>query len=128
MSRRPDKRSREPEVPSSDPYLWRFEALARHARQEDPEVRAWAVARLIQHYPERCADAISSAVLDEALGIADKVAEHLGRYGTPRHVPLLERAFRHGTEHVPGAALDAMARLGHRAIEELAASAVSRQD
>jgi len=126
MSRRPDKQPRDPDEP--EPTLWGFDALARHARHEDPEVRAWAVGRLMHHYPERCADVISSSLLDAASDIGDKVAEHLARHGSERHFAILERAFRHGRDRVPGAALEALARLGYPSPEELAASAVSRAE
>jgi len=110
------------------PYVWDLESLARYARHEDPEVRAWAAARLIQHYPAGSADRLAPLVLDEASGMAERVAEYLAAFGSTRHLPLLERGFRHGSGRVPAACLDAMARLGHESVEEQAASAMIRQD
>jgi hypothetical protein len=108
--------------------LWRFETLARHVRHEDPEVRAWAASRLIHHYPENAADLVAPLLLDDASGMGEPVAEHLARYGTARHIPLLERGFRHAAGRVPGACLEALGCHGYPAMEELAASAVRRHD
>ena len=111
-----------------EPLLWGFDALVRHVRHEDPEVRAWAAGRLMQHFPGRGAEALASLVLDDAANAGEHVAEHLARHGGARQVAILERGVRHGRGKVPAACLTALARLGHASVEALAASAVSRQD
>ncbi|MGD8377580.1 MAG: hypothetical protein PVF68_15715 [Acidobacteriota bacterium] len=108
--------------------LWRFEALRQLVRHEDPEVRAWAAGRLMHHYPERCPAVIVSLILDEPAGMAERVAEHLGRHGSAEHFPVLERAVRYAPERVPGACVDALGRLGHPGLEEVAAAGLARRD
>lgn len=108
--------------------LWRYEALARHVRHEDAEVRSWAASRLIRHYPTNASDLVSSLLLDSDTAMGEAVAEHLARYGSARHIPILERAFRHAGGLVPGACLEALGGLGYPALEELAASSANRSD
>ncbi len=108
--------------------LWRYEALARHIRHEDPDVRSWAASRLIRHYPANASDLVAPLLLDEASGMGEAVAEHLAEYGTARHIPILERGFRHAGGMVPGACLETLGGLGYPTVEELAASSVHRAD
>jgi hypothetical protein len=108
--------------------LWSLEALARHVRHEDAEVRAWAAGRLIQQFPDRCADLVAPLILDEPTDMAERVAEHLARYGSASHRSILERGARHGRDRVPGVCLEALARLGHPSLEEIGAAAVGRRD
>jgi HEAT repeat protein len=56
------------------------------------------------------------------------VARHLGEHGTARHVPVLVRGFRLLRGPVPGTCLQALGRLGHAGVVDLAASALKRGD
>ena len=109
-------------------FLWGLSELVGHARHEDPEVRGWAAARLLQQFPERCVDAIAPMVLDDAGGMAERAAIHVGRFGSQQHEPLLERGIKHGREGAPGACLEALADLGNDRVEELGASALGRRE
>ena len=128
MSRRQEKRPRPGGSEPEEPYLWAFPALQRFARHEDPEVRSWAAARLIQQFPLQSPDVLAGMVLDEPAGVGERVAELLGQHGSAKHVPLLERGLKHAGGRVPAACLAALARLGHERIEELAASRTRSTD
>lgn len=108
--------------------IWTFEELVRYTKWEDPEVRYWAIDRLIRHFPEDCPDAIAGFVLDDHDATPAMVARHLGEHGNPRHHNILLRGFRLLRGQTPGYCLQALARLGHPAVVELAASALQRGD
>src|SRR5436309_3013056 len=74
--------------------LWSYEQLVYHSKSEDPEVRYWAVERLVRDYPERAAGPIAILLLDDHDQTPNLVAEHLGRYGSAEHFSILTRAFR----------------------------------
>jgi hypothetical protein len=108
--------------------LWRYEALARHVRHEDPEVRSWAASRLLHHYPGNASDLVAPLLLDEASGMGEAVADHLAAHGSASHIPLLERGFRHTSGMVPAACVEALGSLGYPALDELVASSGYRGD
>lgn len=108
--------------------IWSFEELVRYTKWEDPEVRYWAIDRLIRHYPAECPDAVAGFVLDDHDATPTMVARHLGEYGGPRHHPVLLRGFKLLRGQTPGTCLQALARLGHPDVVELAASALQRGD
>jgi hypothetical protein len=109
-------------------YLWSLEELERFTKWEDPEVRYWAIDRLIRHYPETCADAVSGFVLDDHDATPTLVARYLGEHGASRHHAILLRGFRLLRGLVPGHCLQALARLGYPGTVDLAASALQRGD
>ncbi len=108
--------------------LWNYEKLAWYARHEDPEVRYWAVERLVQAYPEKAPAACALLILDEHDTTPELVAENLRDFGSEEHLPLLLRAFRQMRGIVPGRAFEAMARLGAPDLPGLARAAASRAD
>lgn len=108
--------------------IWSFEELARFAKAEDPEVRFWAVDRLIRHFPESCCDAIAGLLLDDHDATPDAVARHLGEHGGVRHQAILVRGFKLLRGLTPGFCLQALGRLGHSGVVDLAASALKRGD
>jgi hypothetical protein len=116
------------EAASPADFLWGLAELVRYARNEEPEVRGWAAARLLQQFPERCVDAVAPMVLDDAGGLAERAAVHVGRFGSQEHRPVLERGVKQGREGAPGACLEALAALGDDKIEELGASALRRRE
>ncbi len=111
-----------------NPLLWSQEELTRRTRSEDREVRFWAVDRLIRHYPTDCCDAIADLLLDDHDTTPDLVARHLGEHGAVRHQAILTRAFRLLRGSTPGYCLQALARLGHAGVVELASSSLKRGD
>jgi hypothetical protein len=120
-------RSREGDLFVSD-LIWSMKELERFTRWEDPEVRYWAVDRLIRHYPEDCCDAISGYLLDEHEATPSAVARHLGEHGAARHHAILLRGFRLLRGLTPGHCLQALARLGYPNTADLAAAALQRGD
>jgi hypothetical protein len=108
--------------------IWSFEGLIRFTKWEDPEVRYWAIDRLIRHYPAECCDAVQAFLLDDHEATPTMVARHLGEQGGPKHRAILLRGFKLLRGVTPGYCLQALARLGHPGIAELAASALHRGD
>ena len=108
--------------------IWSFEDLVQFTKLDEPEVRFWAVDRLIRHYPVDCSDTVAEFLLDEHDATPTVVARHLGRYGKPRHQAILVRGFRRLGGVTPGFCLQALARMGHPAVVELAASALERDE
>jgi len=105
-----------------------FDALVRFTKWEDPEVRYWAIDRLIRHFPEECCDAISGFVLDDHDTTPAMVARHLGEHGGPKHHAILLRGFKVLRGLTPGYCLQALARLGYPGIGDLASAALQRGD
>jgi len=108
--------------------LWNFDALRRFLRSENPEVRFWAVDRLIRHFPGECCDAIADLLLDDHETTPPAVARHLAERGEARHHAILVRGFRVLRGPTPGYCLKALVRLGYAGSVELAASAMKRGD
>jgi len=108
--------------------IWSSQELERLTKSEDPEVRYWAVDRLIRHFPADCCDAIAPFLLDEHDATPQAVARHLGEHGAARHQAILLRGFRLLRGPTPGMSLQALARLGYPGVVELAASALKRGD
>jgi hypothetical protein len=91
--------------------VWSFDDLARFLRYEDPEVRAWAVDRLVRHYDDQATELIAQYLFDDHEMTPEVVAAHLARHGKPAHIPLLERAVK-SLRGLPAArALEALVRL-----------------
>jgi hypothetical protein len=110
------------------PVMWTFDELARLAKYEDPEVRYWAVDRLIRHYPAECCDAVATLLLDDHDATPSAVARHLGQHGSTRHHAILVRGFKLLRGVTPGFCLQALSRLAYPGVAELAASALKRGD
>ena len=108
--------------------LWSFDQLARFTRYEDPEVRYWAMERLVTLFPAEAADVIADLLLDEHDATPDMVAEHLGLHGGPHHVPVLLKAFRKSTGVTPGRCLEALARLGYEGTPAVAETALHQRE
>jgi HEAT repeat protein len=108
--------------------LWSFDELRRYLGSENPEVRFWAVDRLVRHFPEECCDAIAELLLDDHEATPTAVARHLAEHGAPRHHGILVRGFRVLRGSMPGYCLQALVRLGYPGSVELAASAMKRDD
>lgn len=108
--------------------LWKFDELISFTKAEEPEVRYWAVDRLVRHYPSECCDAIEGLLLDEHDATPPTVARHLGQYGSPKHHPILVRGFRVLRGLTPGLCLQALASLGYTGVVGLAADALKRGD
>lgn len=109
-------------------WIWSLEDLIRHTKSGDPEVRSWAVDRLIRHFPAECCDAIANLLLDEHDVTPPSVARHLGEQGGSKHFPMLLRGLRVLRGMTPGYCLQALVRLGHPGVVELAAGALKRGD
>ena len=105
-----------------------FDALVRFTKWEDPEVRYWAIDRLIRHFPEDCCDAIAPFVMDDHDATPAMVARHLGEHGGPKHHAILLRGFKVLRGMTPGFCLQALARLGYPGIGDLASAALQRGD
>jgi len=56
------------------------------------------------------------------------VARHLGQYGKPHHQAMLVRGFRSLSGVTPGFCLQALTRMGHPGVVDLAASALERDE
>lgn len=108
--------------------MWSFEELAEHVKSQDPEVRYWAVDRLIRHYPGECCDTIAELLLDDHDATPAAVARHLGEHGAAAHHPVLVRGFRVLRGLTPGLCLQALCRLGYRGVVDLAATGLKRDD
>ena len=108
--------------------IWSFDELVQLAGSGDPEVRYWAVDRLIRHHPEQGSDAIAKLLFDEHDVTPSVVARHLGRHGGPRHHADLVRGFRTLRGQTPGFCLQALTRQGYTGAAELAGSALKRED
>ena len=107
--------------------LWSFDQLVQFTRYEDSEVRFWAAERLASIFPERAADPLSRLIMDDHDTTPDLVAEHLGRHGASRHVPVLLKGFRHGTDLTPGRCVEALSRLEYESTPDLAEMALHRK-
>lgn len=108
--------------------LWSFDQLSRFTRYEDPEVRYWAAERLVALFPDEASDVIAELLFDDHDATPDLVAEHLGRHGGPRHIPILLRGFRKTGSPSRGRCLEALARLGYEATPDLAKTALHQKD
>jgi hypothetical protein len=108
--------------------IWGFDELVRFCKWEDPEVRYWAVDRLVRHFPAECPDAIAPLLLDDHDATPGMVARHLGDYGGSPHHAILVRGFRLLRGVTPGLCLQALARLGYASTVDLARSALQRGD
>ncbi len=108
--------------------IWGYDDLVRFTKWEDPEVRYWAVDRLIRHFPEVCADAVAPFLLDDHDATPTMVARHLGERGSARHHAILVRGFKLLRGLTPGYCLQALARLGYPGTVDLASSALQRGD
>jgi len=107
-------------------FIWSCKELERFTRWEDPEVRYWAIDRLIRHFPDECCDVIAGFVLDDHDVTPGAVARHLGERGGARHHAVLLRGFRLLRGLTPGHCLQALARLGYPGAVDLAGSALQR--
>jgi hypothetical protein len=108
--------------------IWGFDDLVRMTRSDDKEVRYWAVERLVRHCPARAADAVADLLLDEKDLTQATVARHLGEYGSRSHHGVLLRGFRLLRGLTPGYCLQALMRLAHPGVLDLAADALKRGD
>ena len=106
--------------------VWSFEQLAYHCKSEDPEVRYWAVERLIYDYPDRATGPIAILLLDDHDQTPNLVAEHLGHHGGPEHYSILTRAFRRMGGQTPGLCFEALVRLGYPDAVSLARGALDK--
>ena len=108
--------------------MWSLEELVRLTKSDDTEVRYWAVDRLIRHFPTDSCDAIVGLLLDDHDSTPTAVARHLGRHGGSRHQPALLRGYKLLRGLTPGFCLEALGRLGHPGVVDLARSALKRGD
>lgn len=108
--------------------IWTLDELVRYTKSEDPEVRSWAVDRLIRHFPTECCNEIAGLLLDDHEVTPTVVARHLGEHGGPGHHAILVRGFRLLRGLTPGYCLQALVRLGYPGVVDLAASALKRGD
>lgn len=108
--------------------IWSFEELAYHAKSEDPEVRFWAVERLVHDYPDKAAGTIAILLLDDHDQTPIVVAEHLGKFGDAEHVAILTRAFRRMGGQTPGLCFEALTHLGFPGAVALARGALEKSD
>lgn len=106
--------------------LWSYEQLVYHSKSEDPEVRYWAVERLVRDYPDRAAGPIAILLLDDHDQTPNLVAEHLGRYGSAEHYSLLTRAFRRMGGQTPALCFEALVRLESPEAVSLARGALEK--
>ncbi len=109
-------------------FIWSQEDLVRLTKADDPEVRFWAVDRLIRHFPTSCSDTIADFLLDDHEITPTAVARHLSQHGGVKHHAILVRGFRLLRGLTPGFCLQALARLGYPGVVELAGSALKRGD
>jgi hypothetical protein len=108
--------------------IWSFEELCHFTKSDEPEVRYWAIDRLVRHFPSSCCDAIAGLLLDDHDATPTIVARHLGRHGNSGHHAILVRGFRLLRGLTPGHCLQALVRLGHAGSVDLAADALQRGD
>jgi len=108
--------------------LWSFDDLVQLTSADNPEVRFWAVDRLVRHFPGECCDAIADLLLDDHEATPTAVARHLGEHGATRHQAILVRGFRVLRGLTPGFCLHALVRLGYPGAVGLASDALKRND
>lgn len=106
--------------------VWSFEELTYHVKSEDPEVRYWAVERLIRDYPDQATGLIAILLLDDHDQTPNLVAEHLGEHGSEEHFSILTRAFRRMGGQTPGLCFDALVKLGYPDAVSLARGALEK--
>ena len=109
---------------SEETYVWSCDELVRHVRNDDPEVRYWAIDRLTRHFPEACCDAIQGFLLDDHDATPALVARHLGEYGGTAHRSILARGFRLLRGTTPGLCMQALVKLRAPNVAELAMDAL----
>lgn len=108
--------------------LWDRDELVEFLQADDPEVRYWAIDRLVRHFPDECADEISEFLLDDHEATPAVVARHLGEHGHAGHHAMLTRGFRLLRGMTPAFCLQALVRLGAPGAVELASDALKRGD
>lgn len=108
--------------------IWSLDELVRLTRSDEPEVRFWAIDRMVRHFPEECCDAIAEFLLDDHEATPTSVARHLGAHGDKRHHAILVRGFRLLRGLTPGFCLQALVRLGYGGAVDLASDALKRGD
>ena len=106
--------------------VWSYEQLVYNCKSEDPEVRYWAVERLIRDYPDKATGPIAILLLDDHDQTPNLVAEHLGDYGSPEHFSILTRAFRRMGGETPGLCFQALVKLGYPDAVGLARAALDK--
>jgi hypothetical protein len=106
----------------------KFEELVGFTKSSEPEVRFWAVDRLVRHFPADCCDAIAELLLDDHEATPALVARHLGEFGGPSHHAVLVRGFRLLRGLTPGFCLQALVRRRDARAVELASDALKRGD
>ena len=107
---------------------WSYDELVEFTKPDEPEVRYWAVDRLVRHFPVECCDAIAGLLLDDHDATPATVARHLGSHGEEKHHAILVRGFRLLRGLTPGYCLQSLALLRYPGIVELAADALKRGD
>ena len=108
--------------------IWSVDQLVGFTKSDEPEVRSWATDRLVRHFPTRCCDALADLLLDDHDLTPTTVARHLGEHGGAEHHARLVQGFRVLRGLTPGYCLQALARLGHPGVVELASEALKRGD
>src|SRR6059036_2857563 len=108
--------------------IWSFNDLARFLRFEDPEVRYWAAERLARHYTKEATDLLAPYLFDDHDLTPELVASHLGRNGTPAHLPVLARGVRTLRGSPSARALEALVRLRAPDSLDLVHQAFDRRD
>jgi hypothetical protein len=108
--------------------IWTLDELVDFTKSDEPEVRYWAVDRLVRHFPEECCDAIAEFLLDDHDATPPTVARHLGEHGNKEHHAILVRGFRLLRGLTPGDCLQALASLGYPGVTRLASDALKRGD
>ncbi len=108
--------------------IWDREELVALTKSGEPEVRFWAIDRLVRHYPEQSCDDVAEFILDDHDATPAIVARQLGEHGSARHHAVLVRGFRLLRGLTPGYCLQALASLGYPGVVGLAADALKRGD
>ena len=108
--------------------IWDRDELVQFTKSDEPEVRYWAVDRLVRHFPEESSDVIAGFLLDDHDATPPTVARHLGQHGSEKHHAILVRGFRLLRGLTPGYCLQALAQLEHPDIVGLARDALKRGD
>jgi len=108
--------------------IWDREELVGLTQASEPEVRFWAVDRLVRHFPDQCCDDIAGLLLDDHELTPPTVARHLGGHGSAAHHAVLVRGFRLLRGLTPGFCLQALASLGYPKVVSLASDALKRGD
>lgn len=106
--------------------VWSFEQLTYHVKSEDPEVRYWAVERLVRDYQDQATGPIAILLLDDHDQTPNLVAEHLGEHGDKEHYSILTRAFRRMGGQTPGLCFEALVKLGYPEAVGLARGALEK--